>query len=66
MYPHLLAPQVQGEMIAHNEEQRSGLVRRINEGNRREGKATVLPGPYDRVPGLKRVEVKTNKSWWER
>jgi len=68
MYPSHLDARTQGEMIAANPEQRAGFERRIAEGNKMYGKATVVaPSVYDRVPGLKRVEVAkpASKSWWE-
>jgi hypothetical protein len=70
MYPYLAPASVQREMIAGNQEQRSGFERRIAEGNRQYGKApaSVEPSSYDRVPGLKRVAPNATgpKSWWEK
>jgi hypothetical protein len=67
MYPNLLSPEDQRGMIAQNQEQRAGIERRISDGQRSYG---VKPSPplsiYDRVAGLKRVEVKATKSWWDK
>ena len=67
MWPSLLPEQQQREMLAANEEQRAGLERRIAQGQREIGvRPSVAPSSLDRVPGLKRVDVKVHKSWWEK
>jgi len=46
-------------MIDANPEQATALRNRM-------GNVEPAPSSCDRVPGLKRVEVKATKSWWER
>jgi hypothetical protein len=49
VYPHLLPPDVQREMLAANEEQRAGLQKRIDAFG---GAKPQPPKDYSRVPGL--------------
>jgi hypothetical protein len=66
MYPNLLSPEDQRGLIAANQEQRAGIEKRLSDGQRSYGVKPSLPlSVYDRVPGLRRVEVKATKSWWE-
>ena len=73
LYPHLAARDVQKQLLERVAKDgglssRAEVQRRIDVGNKQYGiKSAVTPGPYDRVPGLRRVQTeKTTKSWWEK
>jgi len=72
MYPNLAPPEVQRQMLetAAVEGKQDQVAKRIEEGNKGYGKAksSVPEGPYDRVPGLKRVqpEAPAARPWWSK
>jgi len=74
LYPHLADPETRKQMLDRaaedGEGKRAGLERRTRQGEQMYGKAKApMPeGPFDRVPGLKRVqaEAPTARPWWSK
>jgi hypothetical protein len=73
LYPHLSDPETRKQMLdragADGEQKRADLDSRIVEGQREYGvKPDVVPGAYDRVPGLRRAETAptSSKPWWSK
>ena len=70
MYPNLIDEATRRDLLAANPEQRPGLQRRMDQGDRMYGKAQPSePSNLDRVPGLKRVQPTAPsmaKPWWSK
>lgn len=68
MYPDKVPGHIQQEMLNVGGKDRAALQQRIDKGTAGDSRkpAVPAPSPYDRVPTLKRVEVKSQKSWWEK
>jgi hypothetical protein len=70
LYPHLSDPTTRSQMLARaredGEAKRASFEKRITEGQMSYGKVSPPLSVYDKIPGLRRVEVKATKSWWDR